>query len=82
MAQPPFQCDWDAGERLVEHQIRVVALLASGDRLVDTIRTKGVEYSEAVDVDVVQVTAVVTEGGRFVRTAAARLRCSRTIGGR
>jgi Ca-activated chloride channel family protein len=67
VAQPPFQCDWDAGERLVEHQIRVVALLPSGDRLVDTVRTKGVEYSEAVDVDVVQVTAVVTEGGRFVR---------------
>ena len=72
VAQPPFQCDWDAGERLVEHQIRVVALLTSGDRLVDTIRTKGVEYSEAVDVDVVQVTAVVTEGGRFVRDLQQR----------
>ena len=72
VAQPPFQCDWDAGERLVEHQIRVVALLASGDRLVDTIRTKGVEYSEAVDVDVVQVTAIVTEGGRFVRDLQQR----------
>jgi Ca-activated chloride channel homolog len=65
--KPPFQCDWDAGERLVEHQIRVVATLASGARLVDTVRTQGVQYSEGVDVDVVQVTAVVTEGGRFVR---------------
>jgi Ca-activated chloride channel homolog len=67
VARPPFQCDWDAGERLVEHQIRVVAELASGDRLIDTVRTQGVQYAEAVDVDVVQVTAVVTSGGRFVR---------------
>ena len=64
--KPPFQCDWDAGERLVEHQVRAVALLASGDRLVDTVRTQGLQYSEGVDVDVVQVTAVVTDGGRFV----------------
>jgi VWFA-related protein len=63
---PPFQCDWDAGERLVEHQVRVVALLASGERLVDTVRTLGLQYSEGVDVDVVQVTAVVTDGSRFV----------------
>jgi Ca-activated chloride channel family protein len=67
VSKPPFQCDWDAGDRLVEHQIRVVALLAAGDRLVDTVRTQGVQYSEGVDVDVVQVTAVVTDGGRFVR---------------
>ena len=65
--KPPFQCDWDAGERLVEHQVRAVALLASGERLVDTVRTQGLQYSEGVDVDVVQVTAVVTDGGRFVR---------------
>jgi Ca-activated chloride channel homolog len=63
---PPFQCDWDAGERLVEHQVRVVALLASGERLVDTVRTLGLQYSEGVDVDVVQVPAVVTDGSRFV----------------
>jgi Ca-activated chloride channel homolog len=65
--KPPFQCDWDAGERLIEHQIRVVASLRSGGRLVDTVQTQGVQYSEGVDVDVVQVTAVVTEGGHFVR---------------
>ena len=40
---------------------------ASGERLVDTVRTQGLQYSEEVDVDVVQVTAVVTDGGRFVR---------------
>jgi Ca-activated chloride channel family protein len=67
VSKPPFQCDWDAGERLVEHQIRAVGLLASGDRLVDTVRTQGLQYAEGVDVDVVQVTAVVTDGGRFVR---------------
>ena len=67
VSKPPFQCDWDAGERLVEHQVRAVALLASGERIVDTVRTQGLQYSEGVDVDVVQVTAVVTDGGRFVR---------------
>jgi len=65
--QPPFGCDWDAGDTVAEHQIRVVATLSDGRRLVDNVRTKSVEYAEAVDVDVVQVTAVVTDaGGRFV----------------
>jgi len=64
---PPFSCDWDAGETIAEHQIRAVATLTDGRRLIDNVRTKAVEYAEAVDVDVVQVTAVVTdESGRFV----------------
>lgn len=64
----PFECDWDAGERLVGHQIRAVAVLRSGRSLVQTLRTRGVPYAESVDVDAVQVTAVVTDGdGRFVR---------------
>jgi len=63
----PFGCDWDAGDRVSEHAIRAVAVLGSGERLVATSRTSAVEYAEAVDVDVVQVTAVVTESdGRFV----------------
>jgi len=63
----PFACDWDAGDRVTEHAIRAVAVLESGERLVATSRTSAVEYSESVDVDVVQVTAVVTESdGRFV----------------
>ena len=50
-----------------EHLIRAVATLRSGERLVATARTAAVEYAEAVDVDVIQITAVVTDGdGRFV----------------
>jgi Ca-activated chloride channel homolog len=66
-SEAPFSCDWDAGETVAEHQVRAVATLKNGQRLVDNVRTKAVEYAEAVDVDVVQVTAVVTdESGRFV----------------
>jgi Ca-activated chloride channel family protein len=68
VARPPFECEWDAGEGVTEHQIRVVATLRNGERLVRTRRTKGIAVAERVDVDVVQVTAVVTDGdGRFVR---------------
>jgi hypothetical protein len=67
IARPPFDCEWDAGERVIEHQIRIAAELVSGERLVETVRTQGLEYSEAVDVDVVQVTVVVSDGERFVR---------------
>jgi Ca-activated chloride channel homolog len=65
--KPPFSCEWDAGDTIAEHQIRAVAALKDGRRLMDNVRTKAVEYAEAVDVDVVQVTAVVTdEANRFV----------------
>ena len=65
--QPPFSCDWDAGDAVSEHQIRIVATFKDGRRFVDNVRTRALEYAEAVDVDVVQVTAVVTDdAGRFV----------------
>jgi Ca-activated chloride channel family protein len=68
LGAPPFECDWDAGEQLVDHQLRAVAVLRNGRSVVATVRTKGVPYSESVDVDVVQVTAVVTDrNGGFVR---------------
>jgi Bacterial Ig domain len=63
----PFECDWDAGEGISEHQIRAVATLKNAQRLVATVRTRGVAYAESVDVDVVQVTAVVTDGDRLIR---------------
>ena len=64
---PPFSCDWDAGDMVNEHVIRAVAVLKEGRQLVANVRTKAVEFAEAVDVDVVQVTAVVTDAeGRFV----------------
>ena len=68
VAQRPFECEWDAGAGVAEHQVRVVANLASGGRLVRTMRTKALGYTENVDVDVVQVTVTVSDGhGRFVR---------------
>jgi Ca-activated chloride channel family protein len=66
--QPPFECQWDAGPKVVEHIMRARATLPDGRAIVQSIRTKGVSYSESVDVDVVQVTATVTDGdGRFAR---------------
>ena len=68
VTRAPFACDWDAGDGLVEHQIRATATMRGGERLVANVRTKGVAYAENVNVDVVQVTAVVTDGdGRFVK---------------
>jgi Ca-activated chloride channel homolog len=63
----PFECDWDSGERIKAHQIRVVALMRNGQRLPQTVTTKEIEYVENVDVDLVQITAIVTDDhGRFV----------------
>ncbi len=68
VVRAPFECDWDAGSGVNEHAIRVVAILRGSTSLVHTVRTKGVGYAESVDVDVVQVTAVVTDDdGRFVK---------------
>jgi Ca-activated chloride channel family protein len=68
VVQPPFECAWDAGSVIVEHQVRVVANLVGGGRIVRPVRTKGVAYTEKVEVDVVQVTATVVDGrGRYVK---------------
>ena len=67
LTAPPFECEWDAGERIRAHQIRAVATMRDGQRLVQTAMTKDLEYVETVDVDLVQVTTVVTDDrGRFV----------------
>lgn len=64
---PPFECEYDAGESVQPRQIRVVAMMKSGVSLVQTVTTKKLEVVESVDVDVVQITAVVTDSqGRFV----------------
>jgi Ca-activated chloride channel homolog len=64
---PPYSCEWDSGQLINEHLIRAVATLRNGTSLVATSRTAAVEHAEAVDVDVIQITAVVTDGdGRFV----------------
>ena len=63
----PYECDWDAGAAIAEHQVRAVATLKGGGRVVHTVRTKSVGYAERVDVDVVQVTVTVSDGhGKFV----------------
>ena len=63
----PFECEWDAGERVQARQVRVVAKMKVGNPLVQTLKTKPLDYNETVDVDVVQITAVVTDDhGKFV----------------
>jgi Ca-activated chloride channel homolog len=68
LTAPPFECDWDAGATIAAHQVRAVATIKGGTRIVHTIRTKSVGYVERVDVDAVQVTVTVADGhGKFVR---------------
>lgn len=63
----PYQCEWNAGTQLHEHLFRVVAYLKGGERVAESVRTKGSEYVESVDVDMVRVTVTVLDGNRFVR---------------
>ena len=65
---PPLECSWDAGTAVVAHQVRVVANIPGGARIVRTVRTKELGYTEKVDVDVVQVTATVLDSrGHYVK---------------
>lgn len=67
LTREPYECDWDAGESIAEHQIRAVATLTTGGRIVQTVRSKGIGYNERVNVDVVQVTVTVSDSrGKFV----------------
>lgn len=68
LTKPPFECDWNAGAAISAHQVRAVATITGGSRIVRTVRTKPVGYAERVDVDVVQATVTVSDGrGKFVR---------------
>jgi VWFA-related protein len=65
--KPPFDCEWDAGQDVVERQIRVVAYFVGGGRTARIVRTQGLGVTEKVDVDIVQVTVTVTnDRGEFV----------------
>ena len=67
LSSPPWECEYDAGATIAEHQVRVVSSLKAGGRLVQTVRTKSIGYAERVDVDVVQVTVTVSDGhGKFI----------------
>jgi Ca-activated chloride channel family protein len=67
LSKAPFECEWDAGAAIAEHQIRVVVSAAGGVRVVDTIATKGAGFAESVDVDLVHVTASVVDGKKYLR---------------
>ncbi len=68
LTRMPYECEWDAGTSVDEHQVRVAVNLISGGRVVQTVRTRGVGFAEKVDVDVVQVTVTVLDGhGHFVK---------------
>ncbi len=60
------ECTWDAGEEVKPHVLRVVGELRGGGRIIISAKTKGIDHTENVQVEVVQITAVVTDGGRFV----------------
>jgi Ca-activated chloride channel homolog len=62
-----LECPWDAGTQIREHVIRAVVEMIGGGRAVTSMRTKGLELGEAVRVEVVQVTAVVHDKGRFIK---------------
>jgi Ca-activated chloride channel family protein len=61
------ECPWDAGAEVKEHLVRVVADIRGGERAVATTRTKALDHAETVSVEIVQVTAVVNDGNRFVK---------------
>lgn len=62
-----MQCEWDAGRDVTAHALRAVARLKSGGRVIANIRTRALAFAQSVAVDIVQVNAVVTSGGRFVK---------------
>jgi Ca-activated chloride channel family protein len=63
----PFECSWEAGGSITAHQVRAVAELVNGGRVIRTVRTRDLGYAEKVDVDVVQIIATVVDGrGHFV----------------
>jgi hypothetical protein len=65
--EPPGSA-WNAGAGVREHQVRITAVLADGQRLTKVVRTRAAEYADQVDVEAVQVPVVVTDGkGQFVR---------------
>ncbi len=65
--QPPFECHWNAGAAIREHTFRVVAYLPDGRRIPQTVRSKGTEFADNADVDIVHVTVTVLDGNRFAR---------------
>jgi VWFA-related protein len=63
----PFICNFEPGEVVRSHHIRVVATMTDGRRLVDNVRTKELGYAERIRTEAVLVPMVVTHSGQFVR---------------
>lgn len=67
LTEPPFDCEWDAGSVISAHLIRLVVQPERGDRIVRTMRTKGIGYADRVNVEAIQVTVTVADDAdRFV----------------
>jgi VWFA-related protein len=62
----PYECDWNAGRIIRDHQVRLVVILKSGERIVQNVRTQGLDYAANTTVQAVQVTVSVLQDGRFV----------------
>jgi VWFA-related protein len=63
----PFVCDWDPGDVVRGHHLRVVATLSGGRRIADNVYTKDLGYTEHVRTEAVLVPVIVTHDGQFVR---------------
>jgi Ca-activated chloride channel family protein len=66
-----LECPFDAGTEIKELVIRAVVDMIGGDRAATSMRTKGLDLAESVNVEVVQVTAVVHDRGRFIKDLPA-----------
>jgi VWFA-related protein len=63
----PFECEWDAGSTINAHLIRMVVQPVDGERIIRTLRTRGLGYADRVNVEAIQVTVTVSDdAGRFV----------------
>jgi Ca-activated chloride channel family protein len=66
IVEAPYACQWDAGSRVAERVVRVVATFGDGRRSVAAVRTRQVRVSETHVESVVVSTHVTDESGRFV----------------
>ncbi len=65
--KPPFACSWDPGDVVRAYQVRVVAALADGSTLKNSVWTKDLGFTEHARTEAVVVPVIVTHGGQFVR---------------
>ena len=72
LGSAPWRCEWDAGTALSAHHVRAVGRTRDGRRAVGNVHTRAMTLDEAVQVEAVQVPAIVTDArGAFVRGLTA-----------